>query len=434
MRILFVTPYVPSSVRIRPLGFIRELSKRHAITLATLVYPSAEARFLNEVTPYCQAVHPLALKRPEAWARCLLSLPTSLPLSVAYTQSASMHRLVRELVRRDGFDLIHVEFARAAPLATEVDRALHEAPAQRERIARVYDAVDSMTLASARTFRASHSRLRRAVAALEWAKFRRFEAWAIRQYDRVLASSPADRAALSDLAPEVPVAFLPNGVDTEFFAPPNGNQPGLGTEPPTIAFLGRLSYHANVTSVLYFYHHILPLIRARRPDVRLLLIGRDPAPAIQALAADPNVEVTGYVPDVRRHLARATVSVCPMRAGAGVSNKVLESMAMALPVVSTSLATGALAVEHDRELLIADDPVDFADMVLALLSSARLRARLGKQARAYVEAHHRWPAIADQLEQHYREIVGRDLSPLPSLHGGGKRVAVDLYVERGAAR
>jgi len=431
MRILFITPYVPSSVRIRPLGFIRELSKRHEITLVTLVHPSAEARFLHEVAPYCQVIYPVPLMKPEAWVRCLLSLPTGVPLSVAYTQSGSMQRLVRDLVRQGGFDLIHVEFARAAPLAAEIDRALREASAPCQRIARVYDAVDSMTLTSARAFRASHSLLRRAVAALEWVKFRRFEAWAIRQYDRVLISSPADRAALSDLAPEVSVAILPNGVDTEFFSPLNGD--GLRAEPPTIAFLGRLSYHTNVTSVLHFYHHILPLIRARRPDVRLLLIGRDPVPAIQALAADPNVEVTGYVPDVRRHLARATVSVCPMRAGAGVSNKVLESMAMGLPVVSTSLATAALAVEHDRELLIADDPVDFADMVLALLSSARLRARLGKQARAYVEAHHRWPAIADQLEQHYQDIVGRDLSPIPSPHRGGERLAVDLHAERGIA-
>ncbi len=394
MRILYITPYLPSSVRIRPLGFIRELWQRHAITLVALVHPQAERRFLDEVRPYCQAVYPLTLERSAALTRCLLSLPTMTPLSVAYTHSAQMRRTVRELGRRGGYDLVHIEFARAAPLITELEGT---------GLPRIYDAVDSMTLASARTFRASHSPLRKALAALEWFKFRRFEAWAVRQFDHVLVSSPADRQALTDLAPEVPISVLPNGVDTAYFAP---RQIGGSAEPLTIAFLARLSYHANVSSILHFYRHILPLIRAKYPHVRLLLIGRDPAPAIQALAADPYVKITGYVPDVRPYLARATVSISPMRIGAGISNKVLESMAMGLPVVATSLAAGALAVEHDRELLIADDPADFADMVIALLSSPRLRARLGRQARAYVETHHRWPVIAAQLDQLYRECLG----------------------------
>lgn len=394
MRILYITPYLPSSVRIRPLGFIRELSQRHAITLVTLVHPQAEMRFLDEVRPYCQALYPLTLGRSGALTRCLLSLPTATPLSVAYTHSPQMRRTVRDLVRRGVYDLVHIEFARAAPLVTDLEGT---------GIPRIYDAVDSMTLASARTFRASHSPLRKALAALEWLKFRRFEAWAIRQFDRVLVSSPADQEALTDLAPEVPVSVLPNGVDTEYFVP---RQIGGSAEPPTLAFLARLSYHANVSSILHFYRHIFPLIRAKFPQVRLLLIGRDPAPAIQALATDPHVKITGYVPDVRPYLARATVSISPMRVGAGISNKVLESMAMGLPVVATSLAAGALAVEHDRELLIADDPADFADMVIALLSSPRLRERLGRQARTYVETHHRWPVIAAQLEQLYRECVG----------------------------
>jgi sugar transferase (PEP-CTERM/EpsH1 system associated) len=395
MRILYITPYLPSSVRIRPLGFIRELSQRHAITLVTLVYPQAERRFLEEVRPYCQAIYPLTLDRSAALARCLLALPTRIPLSVAYTHSPEMRRTVRALVRRGGYDLVHLEFARAAPLVTEL--AGQDMP-------KVYDAVDSMTLASARTFRASHSPLRKAVAALEWLKFRQFEAWASRQFDRVLVSSPADREALADLAPDAPISVLPNGVDTEYFVP---RQVGGSAEPPTLAFLARLSYHANISSILHFYRHTFPRIRAKFPQVRLLLIGRDPVPAIQALAADPYVKITGYVPDVRPYLARATVSICPMRVGAGISNKVLESMAMGLPVVATSLATSALAVEHDRDLLIADDPADFADMVIALLSSPRLRERLGRRARAYVETHHRWPAIAAQLEQLYRECVGQ---------------------------
>lgn len=395
MRILYVTPYLPSSVRIRPLGFIRELHLRwrHAITLVTLVHPQAETRFLDEVTPYCEAVYPLTLNRTESLARCLASLPTAMPLSVAYTQSAEMRRTLRRLLQREHYDVVHIEFARAAPLVKELEGL---------DLPRVYDAVDSMTLASARTFRAGHSPLRRALAAFEWLKFRRFEGWAVRQFDRVLVSSAADWAALTRLAPDMSISILPNGVDSEAFAP---REIGGSARPLTLAFLARLSYHANVSSILHFYHHIFPLIRAKYPDVRLLLIGRDPAPAIQALAADPQVEITGYVPDVRVHLARATVSISPMRVGAGVSNKVLESMAMGLPVVSTSLSTNALAVEHDRELLIADHPADFADMVIALLASPSLRRRIGRQARTYVEKYHRWPALAGQLEALYRECV-----------------------------
>src|SRR5205807_2428662 len=124
-------------------------------------------------------------------------------------------------------------------------------------------------------------------------------------------------------------AVIPNGVDMEHF------QPDAERQPPSLVFSGKMSYHANVTAVLYFVREILPRVRAVEPHVRLRIVGSNPPPEIRRLATDPLITVTGYVPDVQEAVRGAAVAVCPVTVKVGIQNKVLEAMAMGLPVVST---------------------------------------------------------------------------------------------------
>ena len=391
MRILFVAPYVPSPVRIRPYAFIRELARRgHELTLACLVQPASERQYLADVSRYCRAIHPVRLNHPEAHRNALFSLPTRTPLSVAYCSSRRMRAQVGQLVGSGGFDVVHTEFVRAAPWTA----GLNGYP-------KVYDAVDSLALASQRAMRAPGvPPLRRLVAAFEWLKMRDYERAVLPRFDRVLASSPADGRVLAE-GDGCDVVVIPNGIDAEAFAFDEGPR-----EARTIIFLGRMSYYVNVASLLWFYREVFPLVRRRVPGVRLKIIGRDPVRRISALTADGAVEVTGTVSDVRPHLGGATLSICPMVTGAGIQNKMLEAMAVGTPTVATSIACQALAVERDRELLVADEADDFAEAVLRLLGDEDLRRDLAHNARRYVEQHHDWWEIGHRLEMIYTELVG----------------------------
>jgi glycosyltransferase involved in cell wall biosynthesis len=328
----------------------------------------------------------------ERYLNCLASLPTGTPLSVAYCRSRQARQLVEELVERGCYDVIHTEFVHATPFIAGLDGR-----------PKVYDAVDSLTLTYRRSLSAAHvPPHRRLVALFEWLKMRRFESRVLRHFDRVVVSSPADREAL-ERAGGNGVTVVPNGVSVRYFA--------FREEPrdeETIVFLGKMSYYVNVASVLWFYREVFPLIRRQRPRVRLKIVGRDPTPRITALAADDAVEVTGTVPDVRSHLARATVSICPMITGAGIQNKVLEAMAVGTPTVATTIACQALTVESGHDVLIADSAEAFAAGVLELLDDEGLRRQLTSNARRYVEQHHTWEIVGRQLEEIYNDLLGQD--------------------------
>jgi glycosyltransferase involved in cell wall biosynthesis len=219
-------------------------------------------------------------------------------------------------------------------------------------------------------------------------------------------TAPEDARALRELVPTAKVAVVPNGVDLDYFRPLAGER-----EPATLVFSGKMSYHANVSAVLHFVRHVLPLIRAVRPDVRLRVVGSQPPRSIQTLARDPAIAVTGYVPDIREIVGRATVVLCPVTVKVGIQNKVLEAMAMGLPVVSTRAGLEGLVAAPGHDLLVADGAAEFAAHVCRLLADADLRASLGRAGRHYVETHHRWDVAARQLENLYHEATAKTLAP-----------------------
>jgi glycosyltransferase involved in cell wall biosynthesis len=168
-----------------------------------------------------------------------------------------------------------------------------------------------------------------------------------------------------------------------------------------------MSYHANVTMVLYLANEIMPRIWARKPEVKLWIIGKDPSNKIKSLARKPAITVTGAVDDLRPYLRSATISVAPVQYGAGIQNKVLEAMACGTPVISTSAAVAALDVQPGQDLLVADDPARFSENVLSLLNDGERQRKIGAAGRRYVEQHHDWDHIAARLEEVYLTAIDR---------------------------
>jgi glycosyltransferase involved in cell wall biosynthesis len=168
-----------------------------------------------------------------------------------------------------------------------------------------------------------------------------------------------------------------------------------------LVFSGIMSYGPNEDAALVLLEQVFPLVRSAVPDAELFIVGRDPSRRLRARAAGtPGVTVTGFVPDVRPWLERAAVAAVPMRQGSGVQNKVLEAMAMELPVVTTSLVSAGLRVAGgEAPVVVADEVREFAEAVVKLLAQEQERARLAAAGRRFVEEHYDWSRSAARLER-----------------------------------
>jgi polysaccharide biosynthesis protein PslH len=231
----------------------------------------------------------------------------------------------------------------------------------------------------------------------------------MRRFDQVVVTSPDDAEALSALAPSAPITVIPNGVDLSYC-----RQQGEPAEPRTIVFSGKMSYHANVTAALYFVREVLPRIRATDPGARFRIVGSDPPEIVRRLAvSDPLIEVTGYLPDLRPAIGAGTVAICPVTVKVGIQNKILEAMALGVPVVASTQGAAGLLAAPGEDLLVGDGPDELAQHVLRLLRDPTERQRLVRSGRRYVERHHRWESAASILEDLYVSALAdrRALAP-----------------------
>lgn len=397
LRILFISPYLPSVIRVRPYNLIRALARRgHYITLLALEPPGEDTSGLDSLRAWCQHVQIVSLPRWRTLWNGLRALFSQTPFQAAYSRSPEMAALIQRIQAGEKFDVVHVEHLRGAELPGP--------PARTNGIPIVFDSVDSIALLFERARRAAPTWRSRLLAKLDLERTRRYEACLLERYPRVLVTSPQDRDALARLSARQDIdgrlAVLPNGVDLDYFRPQD-----VPRDPATLIFSGKMSYHANVAAALDLARQVMPHIWSHLPNAQLVIAGKDPTSELLALAADPRITVTGTVPDLRPYLARATVAVSPIRYGVGIQNKVLEAMAMATPVVSTSQATTALQAQPGQDLLIADIPQAIAEAVVALLTNEALRRRIGQAGRRYVETYHDWNAVAEKLEGVYRDVM-----------------------------
>lgn len=219
--------------------------------------------------------------------------------------------------------------------------------------------------------------------------------------------SDREAASFRRLAPGAAarVFAIRNGVDAFFFAPGASPKAAIMGVGPRVVFTGAMDYWANVEGVCWFAERIWPLIRARVGNAELAIVGMRPAPQVRALAQLPGIMVTGSVPDVRPYLAGAHVAVAPLRIARGVQNKVLEAMAMELPVVTTPLAAQGLDVPPPADVELKEDPAEFAAAVVARLMPAS--ASRAPANRAYVLEHYDWSTNL----RRFTDIVDRGSPP-----------------------
>ena len=238
---------------------------------------------------------------------------------------------------------------------------------------------------------------------MELARTEPYESWLIDQFSRVLVTSSIDKDAFLGDSPQRKqgaISVIPNGVDLEYFKP----DPAIEREPATLIVSGKMSYHANVNMAKFLVNEIMPRVWSHRNDVKLWVVGKNPPREIKAFADHPAITVTGTVQDIRPYLQRGTIAVTPVQYGAGIQNKVLEAMACGTPVVSSSLAVSAISITPEQDLCLADDPAQFAEVLIRLLEDPERQKKIGQAGRRFVETQHSWAAVTARLAQVYQEV------------------------------
>lgn len=385
MKILFVChrfPYPPNrGGKIRPFNMVRHLSKKHTIVVGSLAHTEEELRQGSGLNEHCNEVLAEVLPNSARWMRAGRALPSYRSSSVAYFWSPQLRRKIEDASRRYRFDAIIVHCAFAAQYALGI-------PAKFRLLD--FGDLDSGKWFDYKSFRAFPLSVG---YGLEGCKLRRYETQLAKNFDYCTVTTQGELEEFKKLKVEVPSTVIPNGVDSGYFRPrpesPNGR---------VIVFVGRMDYFPNIDAAEYFAKNIFPLIRQRVPNAELQLVGSDPNHVVLNLATIPGVTVTGHVPDVRPYLSDATVTIAPLRLARGTQNKILESMAMGIPVVASSVAAKGVAAMQGAQLLVADEPEQFANAVLRILDNGTLRKSLSESARRQVEETHSWPRSMQILD------------------------------------
>ena len=392
MRILFLTsriPYPPHrGDKLKIWNLMKQLSRRHEIILLTFVANDQEARWLGQLREICREVHTVRLPVWRSWLNCALAMPKKIPFQVEYYRSRRMEELVHEQIGKTKPEVIHTHLIRMAQYTAE-----------EKNIPVVLDLTDAVSLYLSRFREIRKNPIAKWLLGVELQRMRRYES-IIGSFDRGLVCSNTDRSFLLDRYSNLSLGILPNGVDLETFSS-NGS---TGVEPFRIIFTGNMSYFPNADGASFLVRDVLPKIKSVVPQVKLYIVGQNPPASVQALAGE-NVVVTGFVEDIRSEYLKSMVAVSPIRFGAGTLNKVLEPLALGVPVVSSSIGLEGLGLSGGTDIFVADDAQEFAAAVVRLLTDETLRGAMATRASEQVRTKFSWENISLDLERIYQEVI-----------------------------
>ena len=406
LKILYVSQMPASPPRFgaqaRVHGLMTELAKRHDLTAVTLVddeFDIEECRLAMQA--YCREV--VLVPNPfgrDGIAKRLLqirSMATTRSFERLRVTVPAMQQALDNTLRGKRFDIVNLEF----PYLGHCN--LRQAPPG-EKVPPLV--VDSHEIAYdlARQFaRIGGSLARRAYAGVNWRKLRREELKTYRDADGVYLCSAADERRVLDQIPSAHTVVIPNAADVDYYQPrPTDPTP----DGRTVVYFGLLSTVPNIDGVTHFIKDIWPRIANAHPDARCKIIGGSPPPSLLALSSS-RVEFSGFVPDLRPHLASAAAVVVPLRLGGGTRLKIVEAMAMGKAIVSTALGAEGIEAVPERDILIEDQPESFAGAVNRLLTDPDLAARIGQAARQQAVEQYAWSKAARELERFYYQTLER---------------------------
>lgn len=392
MKILFLAnrvPYPPfRGDKLKIYNLAKRLCGKHELHLLTFAQTEEDFTHQAELEKIFSKVTFISLPKWKSALNCVGGLFSRLPFQVLYFRSAAMRKTLAEVLRNDRFDAVHVQHLRMAQYM-----------AANRDLPRILDLPDAFSLYWKRKYDNSRNPFLKAFEGDEQRRVLQYEQQVLSRFNKTLVCSVEDKKYLEETHGLANLDLLPNGVDTDTFFPINHDY----SHNHTLLFTGNMDYGPNVDAVCYFVAEILPLIQQRHPTVRFIIAGQRPIPKVQALAGT-TISVTGFIPKLADEYNKASVVVAPLRFGAGTQNKVLEAMAMGIPVVCSNIGFAGLGIQSGEGAIMQTDPQDFANSVCELLDREGYRKEVGEKGIAVIQNRFSWDKIALQLEAHLQAV------------------------------
>jgi glycosyltransferase involved in cell wall biosynthesis len=405
MRILVVYPYIPypldSGTYYRTFHLLRELARVHDVDLLALTEKGQRLEHKDVFSEFCRNVEFVPFEHPE-WQKFKERMRNPLAATVRHWFVPQLERAIDRKIAAEKYDVVHLcdivmaqyFMRRHAQVPLVIDRS---------RVDLQFQLME-------------HSRIQLPFPArlLRWENY--YKLW---RYERIVAARAAlqivcgpddERFIRRYINSWTNIAVLQNGVDPTYFCPNASAEPR--DETPTIMFCGTMDYSPNVDAIGWYFRRIHHRLRRIVPDVRVLIVGKNPIREVTRYAKLPEVTVTGEVPDVRPYYRRAWLQIVPIRIGGGSRLKIVESLAMGTPVVSTSIGAQGLGLCHENDILLADDPESFANQTSRALSDAHLRKMLQRAGLESVCSRLSWQMIGKQLLALYARQFPSPMTPV----------------------
>jgi glycosyltransferase involved in cell wall biosynthesis len=403
-KILWLSHFVPYPPKggcfQRSYNLIKEISSKNDLYLIALkhkdsTHPDFDISIAkSELGKLCREVIIIDISSSTSgtalYATAIKSLFTTTPMSVNMFKSQEMHEAIRRIKQKVNFQVVHFDTISMAEYIGDFSNV---------PMVMNHHGVESFMIK--RRVENEPNFLNKMYLMIEGLKLERYEKKYCPRFDMNLAVSVLDKDLMGSITGIDNIEVIENGVDIKYFSPPENL-----TNNKNIIFAGRLDQYSNRESILYFCAKVWPIIKKQNPDIRFVIIGNNPPAKLAEIAnKDKNIDLLGYVDDVRPHFATAMISVCPIKDGGGTRIKILDALAMGMPIVSTSIGCEGIDVTPGIDVFIADTPQEFADKVNSILTDICKRQSLSKNARKTAEDKYSWKVISEKLDHVYSRFL-----------------------------
>jgi len=374
---------------------IKYLSKNHKVGLASFI-KEEDRQYLGSIEPYLYDLELMPYPQPRNTVKKIRDFIFSeVPTYMCNNKSSQMRETIAQMTCRGDYDVVIAEY-------TVMGQYLYRNPGINPRTKRVISCHESYTIARkrARDLYGIFSK-QGFQAVLDLRRLESYEFQMYREADKMLTLTPEERDGLLKYDPTLDIEVVPHGVDPGYFSP----RPEQLQE-TAVGFLGNYPHDPNRDAVMYFLKEMWPELKKRISGIKFYVIGRGPTDDILSAAnEDPSIIVTGLVDDVREYLKRIKVFVAPIRLGRGFRGKILEVMAMGIPVVSTHLAAEGMATNDRQDIMLAESPAEFIERIVELFHDKQLYLKIKDNSRRLVEENFSYQKGVEILEKVLLRLV-----------------------------
>lgn len=389
MKILYLTSRFPYPLekgdKLRAYNQIKELSKNHQVIL----YSITENKILDKWEDEIKKVtyfHQTSLLTPiQKYFHLALGIFNKLPYQINYFFNQSRKKNIEKLLVRFNPDVVFCQLIRMSEFARHLEKP------------KVLDYMDAFSKGVQRRMNEEPFYIRK-IYELEYKRLLRYEAYIHKDFDASIIISTADKEAIP-LQPNEEMSIIRNGVNFDYFKP----QPLVKKE-FDLVFTGNMSYPPNVSAVLFLYHDILPILKTKYPEIKILIAGANPVAKLRELHSE-NFVITGWVEEINEYYAKSKIFIAPMLIGTGLQNKLLEAMAMQLPCITSPLVNNSLGANADTEILIAENANAYAAYVFRLLEDDSFAKSIAKAGYEFVTTNFSWSNTIDELNDIFLKIT-----------------------------